>query len=201
MYLWYVFLELIFFYKRFQRKKQEPNFLQVKNSSINIISSGFFNATLGVKTFDYFNINNDEVKINKLLFGIFLIDTIEYWYHYIIHNSKFLYTMNHLTHHQSYPVHPSVSFYNSNMEVLTLSPIIFCSFVYFDFSFLEYIIVTSLAYISTSCDHTYTSPNKFHILHHNGNKNKNFQQPFLTYWDHIMGTYNPKSEFKIPFYP
>lgn len=170
-------------------------------SSRTMISSSLANIFVVYPLFEYKNNDIDKLTWLNIFYGCLMIDTVEYFWHYIYHKSQLLYSKSHSFHHKPYPVYPWASFYNNDLEVFITSSTLLICFLIFEFSYYEYIIITSLSYVATVCDHTNTSKKKFHIIHHNGNKNTNLQQPFFTFWDHIFGTYNPKTELKIPFVP
>jgi len=171
------------------------------NSSKNMVLSSITNIFLVYPLFIYFDKTLDTVSPMCIIGGCLMVDTIEYMWHYLLHYKFSLYNKFHHIHHKATPIHPRTSFYNSDYEVFMTSATLLLSFLVLPYSYYDYIVITSLSYVSTVCDHTNTSKNKFHILHHNNNKNKNLQQPFFTFWDHIFGTYNKNSELKIPFVP
>lgn len=188
------------FYLRFHKKDKLPEKKYIENSTKNMISSSLANIFISYPLFSYFS-EIEYCSIISIILGCLVIDTIEYWYHYLFHVNNFLYNNFHSIHHSPYPLHPKVSFSNSDTEASVTGLIILSCLVYIKITFIEYIVITSLAFSATVCDHTFTSPNKFHILHHNGDKKTNLQQPFFTFWDHITGTYNKKTLLKIPFVP
>ena len=188
------------FYLQFHKKDKLPDKKYIKSSTKNMISSSFANIFISYPLFSYFS-DIESISLFMIVAGCLLIDTIEYWYHYLFHFNNFLYNRLHCVHHSPFPLDPRVSFANDDLEVLITSPVILILMVLIKFSLLEYITVTSLAFSATVCDHTFTSPNKFHVLHHCGDKKTNLQQPFFTFWDHINGTYNKKTLLKIPFVP
>ena len=81
------------------------------------------------------------------------------------------------------------AFHNSDVDVFVTGSITLLSMILCNCSYNEYIFVVSLSFMSVVYDHTYTG-NKYqhHWYHHEVNFNKNFQQPFFTYWDYILGT-------------
>lgn len=171
------------------------------NSSKNMISAGVANIFLVYPLFTYFEKEIDTVQTKHVVLGCLMVDTVEYFWHALYHKVPQLYSSSHSYHHKPFPVHPRAAFYNHDSEVFVTSSFILATFVYLPYSYYEYIVITALSYVATVCDHANTNKNKFHILHHNGNKNTNFQQPFFTFWDHVFYSYNPKSRVKIPFIP
>jgi sterol desaturase/sphingolipid hydroxylase (fatty acid hydroxylase superfamily) len=190
-------------YEKFVPKIKDNERLQpyFDNSSKNMISAGIANIFLVYPLFSFFEKDIEIMQVKNIVLGCLMIDTIEYFWHALYHNIPYMYSSSHSYHHKPFPVYPRASFYNHDSEAFITSSFILCAFLYFSYSYYEYIVITALSYWATVCDHTNTDKNKFHILHHNGNKNTNFQQPFFTFWDHLFGTYNPESKLKIPFIP
>jgi sterol desaturase/sphingolipid hydroxylase (fatty acid hydroxylase superfamily) len=188
------------FYLRFHKKDKLPDKKYIESSTKNIISSSFANIFISYPLFSYFS-EIEHTSIFMILSGCLLIDTVEYWTHNFFHKTDYIYKSFHDKHHLPYPINPMSSFSNHDLAINTVAPIEVILFLIFNFTFLEYIIIISLAFCATVCDHTFTSPKKFHVLHHSGEKKTNLQQPFFTFWDHINGTYNKKSLLKIPFVP
>ena len=187
-------------YNYFHQGKKNPDLKNIISSSKNMISSTPANVFLAYPLFRYFS-HIEGVYLSNILLGIFIIDTMEYFYHYFLHRIPILYNKMHNVHHKPVPMCPETSFTNHDGEIMLTSPSILLVFVFSILSFEEYIIVTSMSFIATVSDHTVTSKKKFHYVHHHVNKNKNLQQPFFTYWDHIFKTYYEETEWKIPFYP
>ena len=188
------------FYKTFFHSAEKiSNKKYIQSSSKNMIASTPANIFLSYPLFNYFSVI-EGITLYNIAYGIFLIDTMEYFFHYFLHKSRFLYNF-HNVHHKPVPIAPETSFTNHDTEIALTSPIILFVYVFSGLSFIEYIIVTALSFSATVSDHTITSRRKFHYIHHHVDKNKNLQQPFFTFWDHIFGTYHKESEFKIPFFP
>ena len=194
------FISVSFYKTFFHKEKRVPEKKYIESSSKNMISSTPVNIFLSYPLFNYFSTVN-TITAHNLLLGIFLVDTLEYFFHYFLHQNTFFYNKIHNVHHKPYPVTPETSFANHDGEILMTSPIILLTMVFMKLSFIEYIIVTSLSFVATVSDHTVTSGRKFHYIHHHVNKHKNLQQPFFTYWDHLFGTYYQYTELKIPFKP
>tara|TARA_A100001015_G_scaffold274727_1_gene331345 strand:- start:353 stop:1009 length:657 start_codon:yes stop_codon:yes gene_type:complete len=186
-------------YKIFHRNLKDNKYNQIFNSNKNIASTFLVNSLLVYPIYSFFGFEIEEFRSFQIVLGILIVDTVEYFYHRFYHKIPFLYKHLHSAHHNIY-LSPDVSFTNNEIEPLVTSTSVFLSLLCF-LSFFEYIIVSSLSFIATIADHTNTRKNKFHYIHHHVNKNTNFQQPFFTFWDHIFGTYNPKSSLKIPFIP
>ena len=194
------FTSIKFYETFFHKGTRLPDKKYIDDSSKNMISSTPANIFLTFPIFNYFN-DIEGLSFFNILLGIFIVDTLEYFFHYLLHKNSFFYSLMHNVHHKPVPLHPRTSFSNHDLEVLMTSPVILVSLVFFNLSFHEYILVTALSFSATVCDHTDTSRRKFHYIHHHVNKNTNFQQPFFTFWDHLFGTYYPGTELKIPFVP
>lgn len=138
----------------------------------------------------YFNILDlIQLRYQYILYGVILVDTIEYFMHRSLHKFKFLYKY-HKVHHELNNPYNFGALYNSTVEGILESFLLLSGFILCNFSFYEYIIVISLANIATVIDHTNLNiKNNFHYLHHSKYQNYNFQQPFFTYYDRIFGTY------------
>ena len=187
-------------YSYFHRGGKIVNPESIYSSSKNIIASTPANIFSAYPLFNYFSYI-EGIDILNIFIGIFIIDTMEYFYHYFLHRISFLYNNVHNGHHKPFPISPGTSFTNYDSEIAMTSPFILLAYVFSPLSFEEYIIVTALSFSATVSDHTVTSKRKYHYIHHHVDKNKNFQQPFFTYWDHIFGTYYEGSDLKIPFIP
>ena len=177
-----------------------PGRKYIESSSKNMISSSVANVFMSYPLFNYYS-DIDSFSFYGLILGIFIVDTLEYFFHYFFHYNNFFYNTLHCVHHKPYPMAPEVSFSNHDVEVLITSPFILLLMVYLQMSFVEYILVTAMSFVATVSDHTITSKTKFHYIHHHVNKKTNLQQPFFTFWDHIFGTYNKTTSIKIPFIP
>ena len=143
----------------------------------------------------------------KILEGIIFVDTEEYFRHRLEHIFSRVYKKVHKEHHQQRPITTMESFRNSVHDLLI--PIIpFTIYTQMsDVTFIETMVVTSMAIIATYADHTLTGDKKydkikFHNIHHTSGWNNNFQQPFFSYWDSILGTkfLGGKSKYN-PFIP
>jgi sterol desaturase/sphingolipid hydroxylase (fatty acid hydroxylase superfamily) len=188
------------FYSYFHQGKKEALPENIESSSKNMIASTPANIFLSYPLFNYFS-HIEGISFVNIMIGIFIIDTMEYFFHLFFHRNKVFYNSLHNVHHRPVPMTPQTSFTNHDGEIFITSPVILLVFVFSSLSFLEYIIVTALSFSATVSDHTVTSNKKFHYIHHHVNKNKNLQQPFFTYWDHIFGTYHKDTDLKIPFVP
>ncbi len=167
-------------------KLNKINYNIVFNTSfITTFINGFINLSLL-----YFNILDTTIfRYTYIIYGMIMIDTIEYFMHRALHKYKFLYKF-HKTHHDLlYPYHIA-GFYNSLVENIIEYTLLLSGFYIFNFSFNEYIIILILVTIFSALDHSNLNFKKnVHYLHHNKYPNYNFQQPFFTYYDRLFGTY------------
>lgn len=136
------------------------------------------------------------VRWYYLIGGIFLMDTIEYFSHRIQHQIPWLYRNFHYGHHWMRYSFSLGGFYNTLHEAAITGSMIGLFFMYvFRFTFVEFQIVSSLAVFWTVMDHTaafdkvwWLGRKDFHRIHHSVNVDCNFQQPFMTFWDKLLGT-------------
>lgn len=189
------------FYSYFHKKNTVPSVVKdVKKSSKHMILSAVGNIFISYPVYNYFSEGN-LFSIFNILLGIVLLDTYQYFSHRFYHSDDYIYSLLHKEHHSQRQISPETSFSHSDAVVTLDSLLLITIFIYFKIIFIEHIIILSLSFVSNVSDHTHTSKNKFHYIHHHVNKNKNLQAPFFTYWDHIFGTYHKDTEIKIPFLP
>ena len=130
--------------------------------------------------------------------GVLLVDTVEYWMHRLLHTAT-LYGRVHHVHHAIGVPYPALSFVNHALEVALTTPTLLACMLACGLTFEEYCATSALAFVATLADHVAANPRAFHTLHHCGDKRRNLQQPFFTFWDHLCGTYDARSARKIPF--
>jgi len=140
------------------------------------------------------------LRASHVLLGMLVIDTAEYWSHRLLH-TRALFDRLHWVHHSVGVPHPTVSFANHFLEIVFTTPPILLGMLACGCSYREYVVSTALAFVATIADHVAADPRAFHVMHHCGNKRRNLQQPFFTFWDHACGTYDSRSRRKIPFVP
>jgi|DEB0MinimDraft_6_1074348.scaffolds.fasta_scaffold35230_2 sterol desaturase/sphingolipid hydroxylase (fatty acid hydroxylase superfamily) len=154
-------------------------------------------------------ISNQTVRLDwsEVTLGVFFVDTVEYWRHRLEHSVPYLYRNAHKEHHMQRPMTTLEGFRNDQADLL-LPLIPFTAYVLFaNVSFVETMVLASMAIIATYADHTLTGDaeydrTKFHNVHHTSGWNRNFQQPFFSYWDELCGTLAPWSSEKwCPFIP
>ena len=172
-------------------RKYRLNKVGEKEVFLNSLGSTIFMVFINYFV-DYYNITcKDTFRIYYIFLGIWMIDTIEYFYHYTLHRVPFLYQHIHKVHHQLYAPYSYGALYSHALEGLIEFLLILGGYVTFNFSHQEMIIVTSLANIAAVLDHSNIRlwKNNFHELHHSKYPNYNFQVPFFTYYDRLFGTY------------
>ena len=188
-----LFVETVKFFKYKEENdiKNEVDRLTVfTNTTISTLFMTLINFLISY----YEIVEKERMSLWYILLGIWMIDTIEYIYHYALHKYAFLYKHVHKIHHQLHHPYSYSALYNHTIEGMLEMILILSGYLLFQFSFNEIIIVTSLANVATVLDHSFLTWKKgFHMIHHNGNMNYNFQQPFFTYYDQLFGTYMIKS--------
>jgi len=138
------------------------------------------------------------------IFGILLLDTLEYFLHYMYHKIPFLYKYCHVTHHEMKMSWSFGALYNSLAESIISGGIISCFFFcVFHFSIVEFSLVTSVAILWTCMDHCdyfksvyWLGRKNYHARHHLY-KTGNYQQPFFTFWDHVWQTKIPTTHQEV----
>jgi sphinganine C4-monooxygenase len=170
-------------------KKLKLNIIDKKTVFYNVLIGTAMHTVIN-STLYYFEILDITIfRYYYILCGIILVDTIEYFMHRALHKFKFLYKY-HKVHHELNNPYNFGALYNSTVEGIIESVLLLSGFLLCNFSFTEYIIVITLANISTVLDHTSLNiKNSFHYLHHSKYQNNNFQQPFFTYYDRMFNTY------------
>lgn len=130
----------------------------------------------------------------RLVTAAFVLDTVQYWGHRSLHSIPLLYKHVHRTHHK-FPIPiPWAALYNSFYEsiMLDMSSFAIAQWVA-GLSSGESVLLGILATLKTVSDHgCYSVPflsnnAEFHRAHHLRLRG-NFEQPFFTVWDDLMGT-------------
>ena len=75
------------FYLQFHKKDKLPDKKYIESSTKNMISSSFANIFISYPLFSYFS-EVEPISPVMILSGCLLIDTVEYWYHYLFHFNK-----------------------------------------------------------------------------------------------------------------
>ena len=147
----------------------------------------------------------------KLLAGITIIDTWQYWLHRLMHENKALYRRFHLRHHRLYVPYAYGALYNDPLEGFLLDTLgagiaqMLCKL-----TARECILLCTFQTLKTVDDHLgyrlpwdplqmiFPNNTVYHDIHHQqwGIKN-NFLQPFFVFWDKLFGTdYKFIAEYK-----
>ena len=77
-------------YSYFHQGKKTPTLENIRSSSKNMIAVWPGNIFISYPLFNYFSYI-EGVSFFNILLGIFIIDTMEYFYHYLLHLLPFLY--------------------------------------------------------------------------------------------------------------
>ncbi|KZT70735.1 hypothetical protein DAEQUDRAFT_688586, partial [Daedalea quercina L-15889] len=142
------------------------------------------------------------IPVAKLIFGMFIIDTWQYFLHRAMHVNRWLYKQFHSVHHRLYVPYAFGALYNHPLEGLVLDTIgtgiaeLLSGMTTREAMVL--FLVSSLKTVDDHCGYSLpfdplqllTSNNAdYHDIHHQviGIKS-NFAQPFFVHWDAILGT-------------
>ncbi|AAS50300.1 AAL066Wp [Eremothecium gossypii ATCC 10895] len=148
------------------------------------------------------------LSVAKLLVGFFLIDTWQFWLHYLMHMNKTLYRKFHAHHHRLYVPYAYGALYNNPVEAFVLDS---CgtalAALVTRMTHREEMLLYTFATMKTVDDHCgyalpwdpfqWLFPNNavYHDIHHqNFGIKSNFAQPFFTIWDSFCRTKFPQFE-------
>ncbi|EPT00939.1 hypothetical protein FOMPIDRAFT_1023496 [Fomitopsis schrenkii] len=138
----------------------------------------------------------------KFLFGMFVVDTWQYFLHRAMHTNRWLYKQLHSVHHRLYVPYAFGALYNHPVEGLVLDTVgtavaelLACMTTR---EAMLLFLVSSLKTVDDHCGYSLpfdplqllTSNNAdYHDIHHQviGIKS-NFAQPFFVHWDAFLGT-------------
>jgi sterol desaturase/sphingolipid hydroxylase (fatty acid hydroxylase superfamily) len=186
-----------------QQKKNinlTPLFMAKKMIQINILYIASTLASIHIQQIIGIQQNTEKPFLLRLWtvpFGMFAIDTVQYFAHRAYHTYPFLYRY-HKVHHQLKSLHVMGSLYNSWTEIVmtgSLSALTFYGFL--QYTPFEFAMVTSISFVATIKDHCPGYGTTAHSIHHNVDVNCNFQQPFFNYWDIILGTYRDPDSLQL----
>jgi sphinganine C4-monooxygenase len=142
--------------------------------------------------------DTQERALLKLGSAMLLMDTYQYWGHRLLHTQG-LFTTVHIVHHRVRQLFAWAALYNSYIETLLLD---IASFMLVEsicgltpYQAQGFAIFSTLKTVSDHSGYmlpwdpfTWFSNNAaYHAVHHK-NRAYNFQQPFFTFWDELMGT-------------
>ncbi|CAA21900.1 Sphingolipid C4-hydroxylase sur2 [Schizosaccharomyces pombe] len=152
---------------------------------------------------------NFIVPAFQYFFAFFIIDSWQYFWHRYLHYNKKLYNMIHAHHHRLQVPYAMGALYNHPFEGLILDTFgAGVAYLAAGLSPQQAVIFFTLSTLKTVDDHCgyvfpydplqmfFANNARYHDLHHQPyGFQKNFSQPFFTFWDHVLGTYMPpKSE-------
>lgn len=166
-----------------------------------VLSTGLAHLFLNYPIYVYLGKDILYFSVWKLFLGMLVMDTFQYWHHYALHNIPGAFKYVHYVHHSMGEPSPYESVLVHPVEALTGPVIMISMFVLAGLSFKVFVIITGLTYVGFVCEHTITTPYKYHYIHHKVNINSNFEAPFFSFWDRLMGTRHPKSDNMPAFYP
>lgn len=166
--------------------------------------------TLEKRSSDTASLPSLWVQVLQFLFACFVMDTWQYFMHRLFHESRFLYRNFHSWHHRLLVPYSFGALYNHPVEGFLLDSVGGAlSFALSGMPPRNAILFFSFATIKTVDDHCgiYTPYNPFHLLFRNNAAyhdvhhqvkgfRYNYSQPFLPFWDHVLGTYLPFSVIK-----
>jgi len=166
--------------------------------------------TTSISFLNHFAVRNDILissgsegaiwSIIKILLGMLTIDTVQFWSHYALH-SRYLYRQFHMVHHTITKTYSFMAFYNSYTEGILLDIVgaIITQRICF-LNVYQFNTLIAIATMKAVSDHSgymlpwdpFTwFPNNalYHQKHHNPKTMTfNYEQPFFTFWDSLMGT-------------
>jgi len=140
--------------------------------------------------------------VARFFFGMFIIDTWQYFLHRAMHVNRWLYKQFHSVHHRLYVPYAFGALYNHPVEGLLLDTIgavvaeLVAGMTTREAALL--FVISSLKTVDDHCGYSLpfdplqllTSNNAdYHDIHHQviGIKS-NFAQPFFVHWDYFLGT-------------
>jgi len=149
--------------------------------------------------------------VARFLFGMFIIDTWQYFLHRAMHTNTFLYKTLHSVHHRLYVPYAYGALYNHPLEgfILDTSGAIFAEIIA-KMNTREAMLLFVISTLKTVDDHCgykipfdplqFFSPNNadYHDIHHQqiGIKS-NYSQPFFIHWDIILGTRMSRKDIEL----
>lgn len=136
-------------------------------------------------------------SIARLCAAALVLDTYQYWSHRAAHAIPLLYARIHKMHHALRTPTPWGALYNSFLECVLIDIASFeVAKRVAGLSSLESVVLGAVATAKTVMDHgEYATPGlandaTYHAAHHAAGVG-NFEQPFFTIWDDLMGTRLP----------
>ncbi|EEP78095.1 conserved hypothetical protein [Uncinocarpus reesii 1704] len=142
------------------------------------------------------------VPAGQFLFGVFFVDTWQYFLHRAMHMNKWLYTTFHSRHHRLYVPYAFGALYNHPVEGFLLDTagtgLAFLISRMNSRQGMWFFTCSTIKTIDDHCGYAFpfdplqhiTSNNAaYHDIHHQSWGIKtNFSQPFFTFWDRLLNT-------------
>ncbi|KAI0788822.1 sphingosine hydroxylase [Abortiporus biennis] len=151
------------------------------------------------------------IPVGRFFFGMFIIDTWQYFLHRAMHMNTFLYKAFHSVHHRLYVPYAFGALYNHPLEgfVLDTAGAVLAE-VIAGMGIREATLLFTVSTMKTVDDHCgykipwdplqfFSSNNAdYHDIHHQqiGIKS-NFSQPFFIHWDVILGTRMTRKDIEM----
>lgn len=137
-----------------------------------------------------------DLRGKYILMGLFWLDTTEYFCHRLYHSHPLLYRLIHKTHHELKTPWSFGALYNSYTDAVITGGSVNIVLHLANLSAAEMSLVYTLGNVATIMDHVEFFDRKwsifgkgpYHRYHHEVDVNKNFQQPFCTFWDTVLNT-------------
>ncbi|KAK0753165.1 fatty acid hydroxylase superfamily-domain-containing protein [Schizothecium vesticola] len=142
------------------------------------------------------------IPLIQVLFAIFFLDTWQYFWHRAMHVNKWMYTHWHARHHRLYVPYAYGALYNHPIEGFLLDTL--GASLAYKASFMTprygmfFFVGSTMKTVDDHCGYSLpwdplqriSSNNAaYHDIHHQSWGIKaNFSQPFLTFWDRLLGT-------------
>ncbi|KAL6304530.1 sphingosine hydroxylase [Sparassis latifolia] len=151
------------------------------------------------------------IPATKLLLGMFIIDTWQYFLHRGMHSHPYLYKKIHSVHHRLYVPYAFGALYNHPLEGFLLDSVGagFAEAIV-GLAVRETVILFSLSTLKTVDDHCgYNLPwdplqiifgnnADYHDIHHQSVGIKsNYSQPFFIHWDVLLGTRMTRKDMDV----
>eukprot|EP00920_Eleutheroschizon_duboscqi_P010980 GHVT01025774.1.p1 GENE.GHVT01025774.1~~GHVT01025774.1.p1 ORF type:complete len:192 (+),score=1.92 GHVT01025774.1:311-886(+) len=141
-------------------------------------------------------------SVLKFAIGLLILDTYQFWHHLLMHKSRTLFRLFHSWHHSMYCPYAVGALYNHPVEGLLLdagSGALSVILTNMDMRTATLFVILST--LKTICDHSNyhmwwnplmslcSNNAAYHDYHHQlKGFRHNFEQPWFTFWDKILGT-------------
>jgi len=143
---------------------------------------------------------NAIVNCLKIIFGLLLVDTYQYWVHWYMHVNSWLYLKIHCVHHRLVIPYAIGALYNHPLEGLLMDIVgTGAVILLFQMNVYTQLIFTCILTSKTIFDHSgyripvldyiFSNNSAYHFIHHELTRIKfNLQQPCFIFWDRWRGT-------------